>query len=261
MPDPDSTDLVRYDLTGGRVTLTLDSPANRNALSARLVGQLHEGLSAALDSPAVRVVVLTGAGPVFCSGADLTERRTAPEAAAGAFSDVLLLILQAGKPVLCRLNGLARAGGIGLFAACDIVIAPRSATFAFTEVRLGLVPAVISVPVLRRLTVTAATELFMTGEVFDATRAERVGLVDRAVADEALDAEVDRYVDMLARGGPEAMGLVKQMVATVTGRPPAEALPEMDALSRQRFASAEAREGFTARAEKRDPDWYVAPPG
>lgn len=257
MESAEASELVRCDVVGGRATLTLDSPRNRNALSERLVVQLHAHLRAALDDPGVRVVVLTGTGPVFCSGADLSERRTTPQAGAAAFTDVLGLLLAAPKPVLCAVNGPARAGGLGLLAACDIVICSTSATFAFSEVRLGLVPAVISVPVLRRMTAPAATELFLTAETFDAERAERVGLVNRAVPDGELDAEVDRFVDMLARGGPQSLALAKQLVRGVAGEPVEVALARLDALSREWFASAEAAEGLTARVERREPSWYL----
>jgi methylglutaconyl-CoA hydratase len=252
------TELVHFTVAGGTATLTLDSPPNRNALSPQLMGELAAGLRSALDDPEVRVVVLSHAGRVFCSGMDLTATARTAGAAdmpVTAFPDILTTLWTSPKPVLARVGGPARAGGIGLVAACDIAVAGRSATFAFSEVRIGVVPAVISVPVLRRLAPRAAHELFLTGEVFGAERAAAIGLVNVAVADEDLDPEIDRYVDMLVRGAPGALAATKEMLR----RPPAEStaadFAAMAALSAERFASAEGREGTAAFAEKRPASW------
>jgi methylglutaconyl-CoA hydratase len=252
------TELVLFSVADGVATLTLDSPANRNALSPQLMGELAAGLRAALDDESVRVVVLTHAGRVFCSGMDLKATARTGSAAdmpVTAFPDILGTLWTSPKPVLARVGGPARAGGIGLVAACDIAVAARSATFAFSEVRIGVVPAVISVPVLPRLAPRAAHELFLTGEVFGAARAAEIGLVNVAVADEDLDAEVDRYVDMLVRGAPGALAATKEMLR----RPPAGSMAAdfaaMAALSAERFASEEGREGMAAFAEKRVPSW------
>ncbi len=170
------TGLVRWETAGQLATITLDSPANRNALSTALLTQLHDALAGALTDPAVRVIVLTGSGPVFCAGADLKESRQHPAAAAALFPQILQLIWDSDKPVICRANGTARAGGIGLIAACDIAIAPESATFAFTEVRIGAAAAIIAVTCLRRMEPRAAHEYFLTGR--DLRR--RPGRPDRA---------------------------------------------------------------------------------
>ncbi len=238
--------------------IALDSPHNRNALSSQLQKELNAHLHEALDDEAVRVVVLTGEGPVFCSGADLKEQRegtvtVGPE----VMIDTLTSIWDAPKPVIGRMNGPARAGGLGLVGACDIVIAPRSATFGFAEVRIGVLPAVIAVTCLPRMSERAALEVFLTGENFSADRAVEIGLVNAAVDDDALDAEVDRYVDMLRRGGPEALAGVKPMIRRVRGLPMADAFGEMLTLSLERFRSDEAREGMRAFAEKRQPTWVV----
>ena len=250
------TELVHSSSAGGVATLTLDSPPNRNALSPRLMAELAAGLRAALADAAVRVVVLSHAGRVFCSGMDL--RVTAAAGGVGDmpvtdFPSLLTEIARSPKPVVARVGGPARAGGIGLVAACDIAVAARSATFAFTEVRLGVVPAVISVPVLPLLAPRAARELFLTGEVFDATRAAAIGLVSVAVQDGQLDAEVDRYADMLALGAPGALAAAKELL-----RSPSSDYAAMAAMSAERFASPEGREGVAAFAEKRRPSW--APP-
>ena len=263
-PDPHAPDddLVRYDVVRGVATISLDSPSNRNALSTRLMAQLQERLTAAQADAGVRVLVLTGTGTVFCSGADLKEQRSRNESgttrSGGGFNvlpEILLQLWESPKPVVGRINGAARAGGVGLVSACDIAIAPTPATFSFSEVRLGLVPAVISVTALARLTPRAGMELLLTGEVFDAARAVEVGLINRHVAAEELDAEVDRYCDMLRRGGPEALERTKEVVRTVPGTDMREAFARMLDLSLDRFASAEAREGMRSFAEKRDASW------
>ncbi|MFI6902618.1 enoyl-CoA hydratase-related protein [Nonomuraea sp. NPDC050394] len=253
--------LVHKELDGGIATITLDSPPNRNALSVRLLGDLEARLNWALAEPEVRLIVLTGTGPVFCSGADLKEQRIEPAAGAGdapvtaSFPEILGLIWESPKPVICRLNGTARAGGLGLVAACDFAIAPDTASFAFTEVRLGVVPAMISVPVLRRMDPRAAAEYFLTGEVFDAARAAEIGLLTRAVPGDRLDAEVARYAEMLLRGGPEALAITKRMVRDIPQVSFEEGLRQMTALSAQRFTSEEGQEGIAAFVDKRPPKW------
>lgn len=249
-------ELVHRELARGVATVTLDSPRNRNALSARLLGDLHAHLSWALAEPDVRVIVLTGTGPVFCSGADLKEQRD-PERApvTASFPDVLRLLWESPKPVVCRLNGTARAGGLGLVTACDFAIAPRTASFAFTEVRLGVVPAMIAVPVLRRLIPRAAAEYLLTGEVFDAARAVEIGLLTRAVPEEELDETVARYADMLVRGGPEALAITKRLVREVPALPFEEGLRRMTELSAERFTSEEGQEGIAAFMDRRPPRW------
>ncbi|MFI6533720.1 enoyl-CoA hydratase-related protein [Nonomuraea sp. NPDC050547] len=253
--------LVHKELDGGIATITLDSPPNRNALSVRLLGDLEARLNWALAEPEVRLIVLTGTGPVFCSGADLKEQRIEPAAGAGdapvtaSFPEILGLIWESPKPVICRLNGTARAGGLGLVAACDFAIAPDTASFAFTEVRLGVVPAMISVPVLRRLDPRAAAEYFLTGEVFDAARAAEIGLLTRAVPGDRLDAEVARYAEMLLRGGPEALAITKRMVRDIPQVSFEVGLRQMTALSAQRFTSEEGQEGISAFVGKRPPKW------
>ena len=165
--------LVRLDIDRGLATLTLDSPHNRNALSAGLIADLRDGLAAATDDDRVRVVLLTHTGPVFCSGADLKETAAASagDLPAARLGEVLAAVWECPKPVVARIGGPARAGGLGLVAAADIAVCADDVTFAFTEVRLGVIPAIISATVLRRLTSRAATELYLTGEPFDAVRA------------------------------------------------------------------------------------------
>jgi methylglutaconyl-CoA hydratase len=241
-------ELVHLTVQSGIATITLDSPANRNALSARLRGQLLDALDRTVSDDEARVVVLGHTGTVFCAGMDLTE----PPDAVKELPRILERIWTHPKPVVAKLAGLARAGGIGIVAAADIAVAAHNVTFAFTEVRLGVVPAVISVTVLPRLLPRAAHELLLTGETFDATRAVAIGLLNSAVPARQLDAEVDRYTGMLTKGGPEALALTKQLLRAPTM---AQDFAAMLELSAARFASAEAQEGIRAFTEKRPPSW------
>jgi methylglutaconyl-CoA hydratase len=250
-------ELVHLDVAGGTATITLDSPHNRNALSAQLRRELSAHLDTALADEAVRVVVLTHTGPVFCSGMDLRESRGAGAGDQGVneFPAILTTLWYADTPVVARLAGPARAGGVGLVSACDIAVAAREATFAFTEVRIGVVPAVISSTVLPRLLPRAAHELMLTGETFGADRAAAIGLVNVAVDADDLDAEVARYVDMLARGGPRALAATKALLRRDRGEHLPQDLEAMLELSAEFFASDEGQEGMRAFAEKRSPSW------
>lgn len=257
------SELVHLDVEAGTATITLDSPSNRNALSARLRRELTDHLRTALDDDAVRVVVLTHTGSVFCSGMDLRESRGAGSSDQGVneFPAILEMLWTSDKPVIARLAGPARAGGVGLVAACDIAIAARAggdtkgATFAFSEVRIGVVPAVISVVVLPRLLPRAGHELLLTGEVFDADRAVAVGLINSAVDPDGLDAEVDRYRDMLARGGPRALAATKGLLHRIPAETLGEDFDAMLRLSSEFFASEEGQEGMAAFGEKRPASW------
>src|SRR3954466_10852517 len=206
-------ELVHYDVVGGTATITLDSPPTRNALSAQLRRELSSALAAAAADDAVRVIVLTHTGPVFCAGMDLKEARGAGAGDQGVneFPEILEQLWTSPKPVVARLAGPARAGGVGMVAAADIVVAAREVTFAFFEVRIGVVPAIISLTVLPRIAPRAAQELLLTGEVFDAERAAHIGLITSAVEAQKLDDEVDRYVRALALGGPRALAATKEL--------------------------------------------------
>jgi methylglutaconyl-CoA hydratase len=257
-------ELVRTVTAAGVATLTLDSPANRNALSTPLMRQLLDALSGALSDPAVRTVVLTHTGPVFCSGADLKETAEAQangRVPAEMLADVLAAIWEAGKPVVARVAGPARAGGLGLIAAADIAVCTRQATFAFSEVRIGVIPAVISATVLPRLSPRAAAELYLTGEVFDGVRAAEIGLVTAAVTAEELDGAVAGYCDALVRGGPLALAGTKQLLRRTPLDDVRADLAELSARSAGYFKSAEGREGVAAFREKRPPSWVPRPSG
>jgi methylglutaconyl-CoA hydratase len=254
------TEVVHLDVAPGVATITLDSPANRNALSVQLRHELRAHLDTALADDAAQVIVLTHTGRVFCAGMDLKEARGAGVEQQGVreFPEILGLVWNSPKPVVARVAGPARAGGVGLVAACDIAVAAHEATFAFSEVRIGVVPAIISVTVLPRLLPRAAHELFLTGETFDAARAAAVGLVDSAVPADGLDAEVDRYVEMLRLGAPGALAATKEMLRAPRGGMD-EQFDAMLELSAGFFAGEEGQEGMRAFAEKRPPAWAVTP--
>ncbi|MEJ2856680.1 MULTISPECIES: enoyl-CoA hydratase family protein [unclassified Saccharothrix] len=250
-------ELVHYEVRRGIATITLDSPHNRNALSAQLRAELTGHLKAATADDAVRVVVLTHTGPVFCSGMDLKEAGGASASQQGVneFPAILEQLWTSPKPVVARLAGPARAGGVGIVAACDIAVAVESATFAFSEVRIGVVPAVISVTVLPRLLPRAAHELFLTGETFDAQRAVTIGLINSAVDAEGLDAEVARYTDMLALGAPNALAATKRMLQQERSSNLGEVFADMLELSARHFGGPEGQEGIAAFVGKRKPNW------
>jgi methylglutaconyl-CoA hydratase len=256
MSEGNAPELVHYQVAGGVATITLDSPRNRNALSTPMRAQLTAALRRAGDDADARVVVLTHTGPVFCAGMDLKETAVAQPGTEGVreLPTILQLVSRCPKPVVARLAGAARAGGVGIMAACDLVVAVRAATFAFTEVRIGLVPAVISIPVLARLNPVAARELLLTGEVFDAERALAVGLVNAVTDPDGLDQAVRRYTDALLAGGPGALAGTKALLGSGVHDSDAH-YAQMLALSARQFDTDEAREGARSFAEKRPPAW------
>jgi methylglutaconyl-CoA hydratase len=253
-----SQDVTKIERRGAAAWIALDSPANRNALSSDLVRELGAHLDAAMGDDAVRCVVLTGTGPVFCAGADLKDRGAAIGAGGGGaspFVAILECIWNGPKPVIAAVNGHAFGGGIGLIAACDIAIAVETATFGFSEVRVGVVPATISVLVIPKLGVHQSMRLFLTGERFEAPRALEYGLLHRVVSEDVLERAVQEEVDAIALGGPEAIRAAKQLVRTVPRLPVDEAFRHTEALIAELFASPEAAEGAAAFVEKRPPKW------
>lgn len=260
-PADDPTDeLVHLDIARGVATITLDSPANRNALSAQLRRELLAHLQTAIDTDEARVIVLTHTGPVFCAGMDLKEAKGADAAGQGVneFPRILSALWHSPTPIVARLAGTARAGGVGIVAACDLAVAADDVRFAFSEVRIGVVPAVISVPVLPRLAARAAHELMLTGEPFDATRAATIGLLTRAVPRDELDTEVAASCDRLALGGPAALAATKRVLLDANGTDMDAAFDAMLGLSARHFASDEGQEGIRAFGEKRLPAWVPA---
>ena len=250
--------LVQVQVTDGVATLTLDSPANRNALSRALRAQLRTALTEALADDAVRVVVLDHTGRVFCSGMDLSEAAggSAADQGVNEFPELLELLWNSPAPVVAVVRGPARAGGVGLLAACDVVVAGRSATFAFSEVRIGVVPAVISAVCRPRMLPHVVHRLMLTGEVFDAATAAAGGLVDLAVDDGEVSATVAAQVRALAAGAPAALAQTKLLLRG--GSDLAGQFPALLELSSRFFASAEGQEGIAAFREKRPASWVPA---
>lgn len=243
--------LVQITHERGISTLTLDSPANRNALSALLVGELGDALCACAKDPAVRAVQLTHTGGTFCAGANL---RSPPDPA--AFVALLRTVVELPKPVVARVRGHVRAGGLGLLGACDIAAAGPGASFAFTESRLGLAPAVISMPLLPRMDPRAAARYYLTGERFGAAEAARTRLITVA-SDNDVDEALAPVLDGLRRASPQGLAESKRLVtATVLAAfdRDTETLVEQSA---RLFASPEAAEGVTAFLERRDPAWVL----
>jgi methylglutaconyl-CoA hydratase len=248
--------LVETDLAGGVLTVTLADEANRNALGGRLVAELMAALDDAEADPEVRVIVLTNTGRVFCAGADLSERSSdaAPAAVRGPH-ELFGRFARSPKPYVGRIAGHCVAGGMGLAAAMDVSIAVEDARFGFTEVRVGVAPAVISVVCLPKLRSADARSAFLRGNRFPATEAARIGLVNAAVPAERLDAEVDAVVTDLLAGSPGAIAAAKQLLREVPGMAVDEAFRWTGELSARLFATDEAREGMTAFLEKRPAAW------
>jgi enoyl-CoA hydratase/methylglutaconyl-CoA hydratase len=250
MSDPTTdatTELVHLSVTDAVATITLDSPANRNALSRRLVTELFGHLERAGADDAVRVVLIESSGKVFCSGTDLAEATTeGMEVGARRIVDLQRLIATLDKPVVTKNLGAVRAGGIGIIAAADVAICAESATFALTEVKLGLAAAIISLTVHHRMSPRAAALTTLGGEVFSGAEAAAYGLVTKAVPAEQLDDEVAATCASLATGAAQGLReskriLNRDLVARI------DALgEEMATTSARLFASDEAREAMTA---------------
>ena len=239
----------------GVATITLDSPANRNALSRQLVGELAAALDRA-EEPDVRAVVLTHTPPVFCAGADLKERAagTADAQSAGnPMADAITRLGSMRAVTIAAVDGPARAGGMGLMAACDLVVVNRAVTFALTEVRIGVAPAIISVPLLARCGWSKLAAPFLTGEVFDAAAARDMGLVTHVTDDVA--GTVQELVRGVLAGAPNAVAAAKRLLRD---GPPS--MQEMITLSAALFDGPEAAEGMRAFAEKRVPSWAEQAP-
>lgn len=234
----------------GVETLALDSPHNRNALSAALVGELADALLECAKDGDVRAIVLTHTGNTFSAGADLRDPPP-PDALVG----LLRQIVELPRPVVARVTGHVRAGGLGLLAACDIAAASTESTFAFTEVRIGVAPAVISLPLLPRTDPRALARYYLTGERFPAGEAARIGLLTASGDD--VDAVLEPVLDGLRRAAPQALAETKQLLTARVLETFDRDAADLTALSARLFSSAQAREGMTAFLERRDPAWAL----
>ncbi len=240
----------------------LNRPDARNAFDGLMVTELRKVLFDLRNVDSVRVIVLGGRGAAFCSGADLAWMKAMAAftrhenlAEAQALADLFFTVDESPKPVVARVHGAALGGGAGLVAACDVPVAAFGTQFGFTETRLGLIPAVISPYVLRKIGVGAARELFLTGERFEALRALEIGLVRQAVPEEDLDAAVDGRVQELLKAGPRAVAEAKALIREVAFR----RIEEVQRYTVERIAdlrtSPEGQEGMRAFLEKRKPAW------
>ena len=252
------TEATLYEVAGGAAWITLNRPENRNALSAVLVNELNEHLITANNDPDVRSIVITGSDTAFCAGADL--KSPPGEAIDGGgksvpYPDVLTRILDSQKPVIVAVNGAAFAGGLGLVGAADIVITAEDVQFSFSEVRIGVIPAVISVVCLPKLGTHHGMKLFLTGERFTGSQAVDFGLANRAVPKDQLKSAVQEEIDMINLGGPNAVVECKKLVRRVSELDIAQGFAETGDWSVRMFKSEEGAEGMKAFREKRKPSW------
>ncbi len=253
-------DAVLLVVEDGVATITLNRAEAKNRLDAESMGLLLAHLAATAQDSSVRVVVLTGSGTTFCSGADLSG---ALAATSGGFAtggtaglvEVLVAMLDHPKPMIARVQGHVAGGGNGLVAACDIAVASEAAKFAFSEVRVGVAPAIISVVCLQVMHRRDAQELLLTGERVSADRVRAAGLVTQVVEADALDATVSGFVEQLRLGGPEAVARTKELLRRVPAMTRDDAFAWTAEVSAGLFTSPEAREGMTAFIEKRRPEW------
>lgn len=244
----------------GIAAVTLDRPEARNALNAALIAAFRDTIARLGADDTVRVIVVTGAGESFCAGADIATMRDAAQlseeeniADARNLAAMLGTLDRCPKPTIARVNGAAIGGGAGLVACCDLAIAADRAQFAFTEVRLGIAPAVISPFVVAKIGPSQARALFLTGERFDAAHARAIGLVHEVVPVDNLDAAIARQADNLLHGGPHAQTAIKALVRDVAaGRAGTD---ETAALIAHLRTSPEGQEGLRSFLERRPPAW------
>jgi enoyl-CoA hydratase len=247
--------VVDYAVDGPTALVTLNSPHNRNALSTALVDQLHQRLRDAAANPDVRAVVLGHSGGTFCAGADMSEATSGdgPSQRTRQMTDLLRAIVELPLPVVGAIDGHVRAGGFGLVGACDIVVAGRNSTFALTEARIGVAPAIISLTLLPKMSPRSVGRYYLTGEKFGADVAESIGLV--TVATDDVTATVAAITTELAKGSPQGLRESKALTTAPILEQFDRYADDLAALSARLFASDEAREGMTAFLEKRPPSW------
>jgi methylglutaconyl-CoA hydratase len=246
-------------------TVTLNRPESRNAFDDRLAAMLREAMESLSADPAVRAVVLTGAGDFFCAGGDLQWMRASGRlpkdanfADAKGFAAAFASVDRCLKPTVARVKGAALGGGAGLVAACDVGIAAEGTTFGFPEVRLGIVPAAIAPYVVQKIGWSRARRFFLTGDRFPAAEALAMGLVHRVVPAEDLDAAVQEVVASFLASGPEALAREKRLLKGMNSLAPDGALLDLTARGiAEARASEEAQEGLTAFLEKRKPTWSL----
>jgi len=251
----DSPAPVRWSIDGPVATITLASPATRNALSTALTTALADALDAATATAGVRAIVLTHEPPVFCAGADLKERTAGPPDGR-PMVEVIRRIQRADQPVIAAIKGPVRAGGLGIMAACDLIVVAPTVDFAFTEVRIGVAPAIISVPILRRVAASRLAASWLTGEVFSAAEAREIGLITHvASSSDDVDTVVERLVAGVLCGAPGAVAATKRILHEGPGPDIDADFERMRALSDSLFAAPDGLEGMRSFLEKRTPSW------
>lgn len=255
---------IETSLDGMVLRVMMNRPESHNALTPAMILDLTAVFHALSSRDDVRVVVLAGNGRSFCAGVDLAAMRAAADyrfeenvADGEAIFDLMQAVDSCPKPVVGRVNGAAIGGGVGLVSACDIVVSSERAKFAFSETRLGIVPAVISPFVLRKIGIGNGRELFLTGERFDAYQAQKFGLVQHVAPEDGLDAAVQERISQLLMAAPTAQAAVKTLIDTVACQPIADLRRYTTELIAQQRASREGREGLNAFLEKRNPSWRV----
>ncbi|MBP7661185.1 MAG: enoyl-CoA hydratase/isomerase family protein [Burkholderiaceae bacterium] len=252
----------------GIALIWMNRPKMRNALDNLVIAELTDAFSAAIEDDGVRAIVLAGRGKAFCAGADLnwlkTAREMTPDEAREdsiGLARLMRLIYESPKPTVARVQGAAYAGGMGLVAACDIAVASHDAKFCLSEVKLGLIAAMIGPYVIKAMGEARARRFFLTAEPFDAAEAYRIGFVHELAPADELDATVNTMLGHLVMASPNAMSETKQLIRDVVGRPIDDELTRDTAsrLARVR-ASDDAQEGISAFFEKRKPRWVPEPP-
>jgi methylglutaconyl-CoA hydratase len=256
-------DVLQIERRGPAAWLWLNRPEVRNALNGELQDFLLKAIKELESEKNIRVLVLAGRGQAFCAGGDLsrmekasTTTRAKSKLEAGRFAKLLYRMHTYPKPLIARVHGAAFAGGMGLVAACDLVVAAEEAEFCLPEVRIGLVPAMISPYIVRAIGEQQARRYVLTGERLAAREAQRLGFVHECVAAAELDARVERFAAQLAQAGPQALARSKKLLAKVAQAPisPKLAAHTAGVLADVR-ADAEAREGIRSFLEKRKPNW------
>jgi methylglutaconyl-CoA hydratase len=254
--------VIKHALCKGIGRIVLARPEKKNAFDGAMLSEIARLLDTWAEDPQCRVIVLEAEGETFCAGADLawmasfgSAGRDANLQSARELGSVFHKLARSPKPTVAQIQGAARGGGVGLAAAVDIAVASEAASFALTEVRLGLVPGVISPFVVERVGPSQARGLFMTGETIDSARALRIGLVHQVVAAEQLALQVDQVARQLVLGGPQALQACKQLVDLVAYQPFEQVAEQTAGLIAERRTSAEAQEGMNAFLQKRRPMW------
>ncbi len=247
----------------GVAFVNLHRPEKRNAMNNQMIEELEQVFLTCHNDQEIRVVVLTGTGHAFCAGADLHDMQSATQSAEFArqmglrLGKMLQSVNECPRPVIAMVNGAARGGGMGLVCAADIVLVSSQVNFAFPEVRLGLVPAVISPFVIQRIGATQARRFFLTGEPFSAQEALKLGLVNEVSPPDHLRELCQKYADNLLAGGPHALAECKRLIQDVTTNDMAENLQDTPEVFVKMLDTAEAKEGIEAFHQKRSPNWCI----